>query len=615
MMDVGRHPRINLMTFSEVESVTGFVGNFQVTVRKKARYVNPDECTACAECAKVCPVAVPDEYQQGFSSRKAIYLPFPQAVPSSYILEMDNCLGNNPIACGKCAEACEKHCIDYDDQDKLVNFEVGVIIAATGMDVYDPTDYDEYGYTRFENVITSMEFERLICAGGPTEGHFIRPSDRKIPQRIGFIQCVGSRSRDGRGNPYCSNICCMNTVKDTLLLCDHYPGVEAKVFYMDMRSFGKGFEDLYMRSREEGVKYIRGIPGEVVENPESRNLVLTVENTTTGKLEQHELEMLVLSQGVIPRRDGEGIRKLLTLSTTSDGFIMESHPKLKPVDAPTRGVYIAGCVESPKDVKDSVTQASAAAARASILLNAGKTRIEAITSQVDADLCNYCGICAKVCPYNAIMAPDRKEKKAPVIIQAACAGCGACAAECPQDAIAMRHFKDEQIMAQIEGVLAEHPHKHLLTFACNWCSYAGGDMAGTARLQYPTTCRLIRTMCSGRVDEKFVIHAFRLGAPMVLVSGCHFADCHYINAVHWTQKRMDRLWNRLDKLGIRPDRLQLEWISAAEGQKFARVMRELEDRVKAVTSEEIEHTMKVLADEEAKVQKRKEKPAVEVTVQ
>ncbi|MDH4156305.1 MAG: hydrogenase iron-sulfur subunit [candidate division Zixibacteria bacterium] len=603
------------MTFSEVESVTGFVGNFQVTVRKKARYVNPDECTACAECAKVCPVAVPDEYQQGFSSRKAIYLPFPQAVPSSYILEMDNCLGNNPIACGKCAEACEKHCIDYDDQDKLVNFEVGVIIAATGMDVYDPTDYDEYGYTRFENVITSMEFERLICAGGPTEGHFIRPSDRKIPQRIGFIQCVGSRSRDGRGNPYCSNICCMNTVKDTLLLCDHYPGVEAKVFYMDMRSFGKGFEDLYMRSREEGVKYIRGIPGEVVENPESRNLVLTVENTTTGKLEQHELEMLVLSQGVIPRRDGEGIRKLLTLSTTSDGFIMESHPKLKPVDAPTRGVYIAGCVESPKDVKDSVTQASAAAARASILLNAGKTRIEAITSQVDADLCNYCGICAKVCPYNAIMAPDRKEKKAPVIIQAACAGCGACAAECPQDAIAMRHFKDEQIMAQIEGVLAEHPHKHLLTFACNWCSYAGGDMAGTARLQYPTTCRLIRTMCSGRVDEKFVIHAFRLGAPMVLVSGCHFADCHYINAVHWTQKRMDRLWNRLDKLGIRPDRLQLEWISAAEGQKFARVMRELEDRVKAVTSEEIEHTMKVLADEEAKVQKRKEKPAVEVTVQ
>jgi len=613
MMDVGRHPKVELFTNSEVENVTGFVGNFNVTVRKKARYVDASECTACAECAKVCPVAVPDEYQQGFSSRKAIYLPFPQAVPSAYVLDMNNCLGNNPIACGKCADVCEKHCINYDDQDELENIEVGVIIAATGMDVYDPTEYDEYGYTRFENVISSMEFERLICAGGPTEGHFIRPSDRKIPQKIGFIQCVGSRSKDGRGNPYCSNICCMNTVKDTLLLCDHYPGVEAKVFYMDMRAFGKGFEDLYMRSKEEGVKYVRGIPGDVQEDPATRNLVLTVENTTTGKLERHELEMLVLSQGVIPRRDSDQIRKLLTLSATSDGFVMESHPKLKPVDAPTKGIFIAGCVESPKDVKDSVTQASAAAARASILLNAGKTKIEAITSQVDTEVCNFCGICAKVCPYNAIGAPDRKAEKPPTIIQAACAGCGACAAECPQDAILMRHFRDEQIMAQVEAIVKDDKEKHLLTFACNWCSYAGGDNAGTARLQYPTSSRLVRTMCSGRVDEKFVLHAFKLGAPMVLVSGCHFADCHYINAVHWTQKRMDRLWNKLDKLGIRVDRLQLEWISAAEGQKFARVMRELEERVQAVTDEEIEFTKKVLAEEEAK-SKKKKKPKAEAEV-
>jgi len=612
MMDVGRHPRIKMMTHSEVEAVTGFVGNFHVTVRKKARYVNPDECTSCAECANVCPVAVPDEYQQGFSSRKAIYLPFHQAVPSSYILNMNDCLGNNPIACGKCADVCDKKCINYDDQDKLVNIEVGIIIVATGMDVYDPTEYDEYGYTRYENVITSMEFERLICAGGPTEGHFVRPTDRSTPQRIGFIQCVGSRSRDGRGNPYCSNICCMNTVKDTLLLCDHYPGVEAKVFYMDIRSFGKGFEDLYMRSKEEGVRYIRGIPGDVVEDAETKNLLLTVENTTTGKLEKHELEMLVLAQGVIPRRDGEKIKSLLTLSTTSDGFIMESHPKLKPVDAPTRGVYIAGCVESPKDVKDSVTQASAAAARASILLNAGKTKVEAITSQIDGDKCNYCGLCARVCPYNAIMASDKKAKKLPVVIQAACAGCGACAAECTQDAISMRHFRDEQIMAQIEALLAVEPHKHLLTFACNWCLCGGGDNAGTARLQYPTTCRVIRTMCSGRVDEKFVLNAFRLGAPTVLVSGCHFADCHYISAVQWTQKRMDRLWNKLDKLGIRADRLQLEWISAAEGQKFARVMRELEDMVKAVTMEEIEYTMKVLSEEEAKGKKKSAESTVEV---
>lgn len=603
-----------MMTYSEVEAVSGFVGNFHVTVRKKARYVDPTQCTSCAECAKICPVALPDEYQQGFSSRKAVYIPFPQAVPSSYILDMDNCLGNNPIACGKCADVCEKDCIDYDDQDELVNLEVGVIIAATGMDVYDPTEYDEYGYTRFENVITSMEFERLICAGGPTDGHFLRPSDRQLPQRIGFIQCVGSRSRDGRGNPYCSNICCMNTIKDTLLLCDHYPGIETKVFYMDIRAFGKGFEDLYMRSKEEGVKYIRGIPGEVTEDPETNSLRLIVDNTTTGKLEEHELDMLVLAQGVIPRKDGDSIKKLLTLSTTSDGFIMESHPKLKPVDAPTKGVYIAGCLEGPKDVKESVTQAGAAAARASILLNAGKTKIEAITSQINNEQCNFCGICSTVCPYNAILAPDRKTKKAPVLIQAACAGCGACAAECAQDAIVMRHFRDEQIMAQIEAILAVEPHKHLLTFACNWCSYAGGDNAGTSRLQYPTTSRLIRTMCSGRVDQKFIYHAFKHGAPVVLVSGCHFSDCHYIDAVHWTQKRMDRIWNKLDKLGIRPDRLRLEWISAAEGQKFAKVMREMDGIVQQVTPDEIEFTIKVLADEEANSKKKKAGKKAEVVV-
>jgi heterodisulfide reductase subunit A len=327
--------------------------------------------------------------------------------------------------------------------------------------------------------------------------------------------------------------------------------------------------------------------------------------------------MLVLSQGVIPRRDNDKIRQLLTLSTTSDGFIMESHPKLKPVDAPTKGIFLAGCIESPKDIKDSVTQAGAAAARASILLNAGKTKIEAITSMIDADKCNYCGVCSKVCAYNAILAPDRKTKKLPVIVQAACAGCGACAAECQQDAIYMRHFRDEQYLAQIEAILSERPYEQIVAFACNWCSYAGGDMAGTSRLQFPTSCRLIRTMCSGRVDEKFVLHAFKLGAPMVLVSGCHFADCHYISAVQWTQKRMDRLWSKLDKLGIRADRLQLEWISAAEGQKFARVMRSLEDKLKDVTREEIEHTIKALREEEekekAKAAKRQKEDAIEVS--
>jgi len=618
MMDVGRHPNVKLMTYSEVENVSGYVGNFHVRVRRKARFVVEDDCTACGDCSVVCPVALPDEYQQGFSSRKAIYIPFPQAVPSAFVLNMDDCLGNNPIACGKCRDACEKQCIDFDMQDRIEDYEVGAIIVATGMDVYDPSALDEFGYTRFENVVTSMEFERLICAGGPTEGHFIRPTNNQRPKSVAFIQCVGSRTKNN-GHPYCGNICCMNTVKDTLLLSDHYPDITCKVFYIDMRAFGKGFEDLYMRSKEEGVSYIRGIPGEIRENPENKNLILSVENRNNGQsaTEEHEVEMVVLSVGVHPRHDSDLIQRLLTLSRTSDGFFLEAHPKLRPVDAPTRGVFLAGCAESPKDVKDSVTQALAAAAQAGALLNAGQVHIEAITSKINTDECTFCGMCAKVCPYNAITAPDKKKGIHPRVIEASCAGCGTCGADCPTGAITMRHFTDDQLMAQVDALTEDRDalRDKIVAFACNWCSYAGGDGAGTARLQYPPSVRLIRTMCSGRVDSAFVLRAFERGAPLVLVSGCHYSDCHYINAVHWTQKRIDRLWNRLERLGIRPERLQLEWISAAEGQKFARVMREIDELRKEVTPEEIEHTMKVLHEEQAKKRERASRITIGSAVQ
>jgi len=596
-MDVGRHPNINMLTYSEVESISGYIGNFHVKVRKKAKYVKEDECTACNECTEVCPVVVPDEFQQGFSSRKAIYIQFPQAVPSSYLIDMDNCLGTNPIACGKCAEKCDKKCIDYDMKDEIVEFDVGVVIVATGMDVFDPTTLDEYGYTKYENVITSMEFERLIAAGGPSDGHFIRPTDRKRPKTVGFIQCVGSRSQK-HGNPYCSNICCMNTIKDTLLLKDHYPDIESKVFYIDIRAVGKGFEDLFRRSKEAGVTYIRGIPGEIFEDPKTRNLKMMVEDTTANKLEEHEFDMCVLSVGITPRFDMPEVQKLLTLSKTSDGFFMEAHPKLKPVDAPTSGVFFAGCAESPKDVKDSVTQASAAASRAETVLSAGKVKLEAITSTVNPDLCRYCGVCARVCPFNAFTV-DSKNKTISYV-EALCNGCGTCSAECRFDAITMKHFTDEQIIAQIDAYLEEDPYNKAIVSVCNWCSYAGADACGLARVQYPPNQRLIRTMCSGRFDEKFILHAFKKGAPIVVVSGCHYADCHYIDANRWTHKRIEKLWDKLERLGIRPERLLLEWISAAEGQRFARTMQETEELRKKVTKEEIENTIKVLTEEEKK---------------
>jgi len=595
MMDVGRHQQITLMTYSQIEAISGYVGNFTVRVRKKARYVDETVCNSCGRCAEVCPVVVPDEFQQGFSSRKAAYIPFPQAVPSSYLIDMEHCLGNSPITCGKCVDVCEKDCIDLNMQDELVDIDVGVIIVATGMDVYDPTALDEYGYTRFENVITTMEFERLICGGGPTEGKLVRPSDYQVPKRIGFIQCVGSRTED-KGYPYCSNVCCMNTIKDSLLINEHYPDTEVFVFYMDIRAYGKGFEDLYRRSKEEGVHYIRGLPGEVIEDPDTKNLIIRVENTTTCLVEEHELDMVVLSVGLKPSDDLKHLTGIINISQTADGFVMEAHPKLRPVDAPTPGIFFAGSVEAPKDIKDSVTQAGAAVARASILLNSGTVHGDAVKAVIDPEKCPSCGLCARVCPFGAIEV-DVKAKTGARVIAAACAGCGACAAECRFEAITIQHFLDDQILAQINAALEEEPEKKIITFLCNWCSYAASDMAGISRMQYPPNNRFIRVMCSGRVDEHFILHAFKLGAPIVLLSGCHIGDCHYSSANHWTMKRADRLWNRMEKLGIRPERLQLEWISAAEGPRFAKIMHDIEDLRQKVTQEEIERTKEVLAVE------------------
>ncbi len=591
MTDVGRHPRIKLLTLSEVVDVKGYVGNFSATIRKKAKYVDETECTACGECAKVCPVVRPDEFNTGLSSRKAIYSSFPQAVPSSYLINIKECLGHNPAVCSKCVDVCDKACINFHMSDEEIIEEVGSIIVATGLKPYDPTELDEYGYTRFENVLTSVEFERLVNAGGPSQGKLIRPSDRKAPKSVGFVQCVGSRSAKNGGD-YCSNICCMNTIKSTLVLKEHFPDMEIKVFYIDIRAFGKGFEELYTRSRRMGVQYIRGLPGSAEETDE-KSMRVAVENTATGKLEFHDLDMLVLALGVEPAPGTQRLQEFMGLQLSADGFFLEAHPKLQPVDAATRGVFYAGCAEGPKDIKESVTQASAAAVRAIRLMHKGEITTEPITSEIIEENCKSCGKCAQVCPYNAITV-DVKNKIPAVVTSAACAGCGTCGAECHFDAITMNHFTDAQIIDQVDSMFEVEPDSKILVFACNWCSYAGADYAGVSRLQYPPNAHLIRVMCSGRVDEKFIWEGFKQGAPVVLVSGCHIGDCHYIDANKWTVKRVAKIHKKMEKFGIRPERLQLEWISAAEGTRFAEVMKNMEELRKGVTAEEIAETVNTL---------------------
>ncbi len=583
MSEVGRHPNIELLTLTELQDVSGHIGNFRVKVLKKARYVT-GECTGCGDCIEACPQLVPDEFQAGLSIRRAIYIPFAQAVPSKFLIDMNHCVNNlGVVACDRCFQACGHKCIDFADRDQVLDLEVGTIVVATGVDVYDPTALTELGYGRFPNVITTLEFERLINAGGPSGGELIRPSDRRRPRKVAFLQCIGSRSK--RSNPYCSNVCCMNTIKDALLIKEHWPDTEISVFYIDIRAFGKGFEDLFQRARREGVTFIRGVPGEVIEDIRTDDLTLLGENTLLGKHYRYTSDMVILSVGIMPRKDSELLQRLLNLATDTDGFYMEAHPKLRPVDTTTGGVFLAGAAEGPKDIKDSVTQASAAASRANILMSKGEVRIPAITARIDPEKCTACGLCAKVCPYHAIR--GGREIGYYHVIEAVCQGCGTCVPECGFGAIDQSHFTEDQIMSQVDQALEAEPHKKILAFACNWCSYAGADFAGVSRIQYPPSVRIIRTMCSGRVSPTWIQHAFLKGVGAVLVSGCHPADCHYNNANRNTAKRMEKSWKRMEKLGLNRDRLRLAWVSAAEGSQFAKVIQEMEQTVSQLTPAEI----------------------------
>jgi heterodisulfide reductase subunit A len=604
MVDVGRHPNIEIIAFADLLSVSGFIGNFKVRIRKNPRYIIAENCTGCGECKEVCPIEYPNEWDMNLGVRKAISVPFDQAVPLVYTINKDYC-----IECYKCVDACgARQAINFEQKPEEIELEVGAIIVATGYDIYLPYDNQLYGYGKYSNVITSLEFERLILAAGPTGGKVVRASDGQKPHSVAFIQCVGSR--DTNKYPYCSNFCCMYTLKHVVQLKEKYKDdVEVYVFYMDMRTNFKGFEEFYQRARELGANFIRGRVSRVLEIPETKNLILHAEDMTLGQPIEIEADMVVLATAAIPKKGSEEIARILNLTRGADGFFMESHPKLKPLDAPTDGIFLAGSCQAPKDIPYSVSQGCGAASRAATVLSKPTWKIEPIVSIVDPDKCRNvttkCGICAERCPYGAIKI---EEKKPAQVITAMCHGCGTCVAECPADAITQMHFTDAQIFAQIRAALETNPEDKILAFLCNWCSYAGADLAGTSRFEYPPTIRPIRVMCSGRVDRDFVLEALRLGAGMVLVAACHLPyDCHYISG-NWKMKaRMDALAPMLHKLGLSPERFRVEYVSAAEGVKFAELVKEMTEQMHALGREKIKAENEKLRPILENMLKRKEK--------
>ncbi|MEJ2717313.1 MAG: hydrogenase iron-sulfur subunit [Deltaproteobacteria bacterium] len=424
-----------------------------------------------------------------------------------------------------------------------------------------------------------MDLERLLDPAGPTQGELVRPSDLGRPNRIAFIQCAGSR--DLNYNEYCSGYCCMASIKAAIHMKDKYPEAEIAVFYMDIRTPSKGYEEFFRRAREAGVRFIHGKPSEVAPTASGDSLVIYGEDRNLARPLEWKADLVVLATGAVPSAGTEELSSRLLVSLDENGFFREHHPKLRPIDSPTEGVFFAGAACGPKDIPHSVAQGSAAAARASRVLMNDRLMIEPIVARADPALCRQvtkkCGICARRCPFGAIQVEPGQAAR---VIAAKCMGCGTCVAECPTGAITQAHFGDLQIFSQIQSYLSERPEDKILAFMCWWCSYPGADNAGVNHLQYAASSRGIRVMCAGRIKRDFVFEAFRRGAGMVLVSGCHPQDCHYLTGQHWAERRMNSMPDRLERMGISRERFRVEWISAAEGRKYAKVMNEMHETLK-----------------------------------
>lgn len=457
MVAVSQEPNIDLLTYSEVVEVTGFVGNYKVKVRRKKRYVKEDVCTGCGTCLEKCPVKVRSEFDEGLGLRKAIYRNSPQSVPSTPVIDEAHCIMLIKGRCGACEKFCPTGAIDFGQQERVFDLEVGSIVLATGFDAFDPTPIREYGFGRYDNVYTALQFERMNNAVGPTGGK-IRLKDGRIPESAAIIHCVGSR--DARHHEYCSRTCCMYALKYDHLLKDKLGhGVKVYNFYIDMRCFGKGYEEFYRRVQEEGVVFIRGRPAEVTdraETPEEQGkLVVVSEDTLLGRRLRIPVDLVVLCAAMEPRKDAAEVARIFGISQSQDGFFLEEHPKLGPVSTATDGVFLAGVCQGPKDIPDAVAHASGGAAQALAMAAKGSVSISPTTSWINPDICVGCKVCINLCAYSAIEFDERRNVA--VVNEAMCKGCGSCAGYCPSNAAQIKHFNERQILNEIDGILGWIP--------------------------------------------------------------------------------------------------------------------------------------------------------------
>ncbi len=458
MVDAGAHPNITLKTSCEVESVGGYVGNFEVTIKQKKRYVNHDLCTGCGLCETKCPTKTTSEFNQGIGTRKAIYKPFAQAVPAKPVIDPDTCKMLTDGKCGVCEKVCPLGAINFKDEEQLITETYGAIVVATGYELIDWTKlYGEYGGGRFDDVISGLQFERLVNASGPTEGHILRPSDETEPKDVVIIKCVGSRDPN-KGKSYCSRACCMYSAKHAHQILDKIPGSNVYIFYMDVRTAGKGYEEFYNNTREDGAIYIRGRVSKILK--ENGKLICKGEDTLLGKPVKVEADMVILETAMVPADGIEDITGILSIAKDNDGWITEAHPKLKPVETQTNGIYLAGTCQGPKDIPDTVAQASAAAVKVCGLFSKSEMETSPMISNVNQEKCSGCEQCVRCCPYKAITIVEidgrdgnkRIKRNVASVNSGLCQGCGACAGACRTGAIDLLGFTNDQLLREVDAL-------------------------------------------------------------------------------------------------------------------------------------------------------------------
>lgn len=566
MAAVSLHPRIMVLVSSDVTVVNGHLGSYRVEVSQKPQMVS-EACDLCGRCQEVCP-----EFSDG---HPAIYLPSERAFPGRYIIDSEHC-----SFCGACVNVCPRQAIRLQAEPVRHHFQVGSLVVATGFTPYTPAGSRYESWAALPQVLTSLELEQRLAAVELEPQAALVPGVE--PRDIAFILCVGSREVEG--NRYCSRVCCPTALKQALELKNLYPQANIRVYYRDIRTVRREWEELYTQARQAGILFLRGPVQDI--QPEGGRLRLTAENELFQVASEDLVDLAILMVGLTPG-EGRSLQESLKLPLSEDGFFLEAHPKLRPLETVLEGIFLAGACQGPKDMAATMAQASGAAAKVLGLFAHDSLALDGIVCEIDPEKCNGCQRCVQQCPFQAVELVQWQDRNVAQVITPACKGCGVCAGACPVGAVIAHGFTDAMLLAQIDAALAESPREKILAFACNWCSYAGADFAGVSRLQYPPSVRLIRTMCAGRVHPKLVEYALTQGAGLVLVSGCRLpSDCHYLSGNIRAKARMEKLRTKLAAKGINPERLQMAWLSATEGRAFQQLMVALTEKLAQLRAEE-----------------------------